>query len=84
VEDDTMTPITSSKGSVYTEQERRKRFWQRMCNAYVKHITQLSEPTISKYMGHQELTRRRRYKTLKNKCTCEQLTILLSSAAEER
>jgi len=56
VEDDSKT---SSKGSVY-KQERITRFWRRKCNAYVKRMAQLCDPTINKCMGHLGLTRRRR------------------------
>jgi len=65
------------------KQERRTRFWQRMCNAYAKRMTQQSDPTISKHMGRLGLMRRRRWRTLKNRCVCKYLTILLSSDAEE-
>jgi len=34
-----MISITSSEGSVY-KQESRTRLWQRMCNAYMRHMIQ--------------------------------------------
>jgi len=41
--------ITISKDTMYKQETRTS--WWRMCNAFVKRMTQKSDPTISKYMG---------------------------------